>query len=183
LALMELQASRAPARVGPRGEAILLLEQNRGRWDQLLIRRGLASLTRARALGGADGLYALQATIAACHATARSADQTEWPRIAGLYAVLSELTQSPVVELNRAVAVSMAEGPAAGLRIVDELASEAMLANYHLLPSVRGDLLEKLGRSAEAASEFERAAGLTKNAREREVLLGRATACRRGLED
>jgi RNA polymerase sigma factor (sigma-70 family) len=179
LALMELQASRTQARIGPEGEAILLLAQNRGRWDQLLIRRGLAALARAQALGGEHGFYALQAAIAACHAMARTAEQTDWSRIAALYGQLSERTQSPIVELNRAVAVSMAEGPAAGLLIVDELASEALLANYHLLPSVRGDLLEKLGRPAEAAGEFERAAGLTKNAREREVLLGRAGACRR----
>lgn len=178
VALMELQASRAQARVGPGGEAILLLEQNRGRWDQLLIRRGLASLERARALGGADGFYTLQAAIAACHATARTAEQTDWPRIAALYGVLSERTQSPVVELNRAVAISMAEGPAAGLALVDALASEKLLASYHLLPSVRGDLLEKLGRSSEAAAEFERAAGLTRNARERAMLVGRAAACR-----
>jgi RNA polymerase sigma factor (sigma-70 family) len=178
LALMELQASRAQARVGPGGEAILLLSQNRGRWDQLLIGRGLTALARAQALGGGDGFYALQAAIAACHATARTAEQTDWARIAALYGLLSERTQSPIVELNRAVAVSMADGPAAGLRIVDDLASEALLANYHLLPSVRGDLLEKLGRRAEAARQFERAAGLTKNAREREVLLGRADACR-----
>ena len=178
LALMELQASRAQARVGPGGEAILLLSQNRGRWDQLLIGRGLTALARAQALAGGDGFYALQAAIAACHATARTAEQTDWARIVALYGLLSDRTQSPIVELNRAVAVSMADGPAAGLRIVDELASEALLANYHLLPSVRGDLLEKLGRRAEAAHEFERAAGLTKNAREREVLLGRADACR-----
>ncbi len=178
LALMELQASREKARVGPNGEAILLLAQNRGRWDQLLIRRGLAALARAQALGGFDGFYALQAAIAACHATARTADETDWPRIAALYGVLSERTQSPIVELNRAVAVSMAEGAAAGLEIVDALQAEPVLASYHLLPSVRGDLLEKLGRVAEAAAEFERAASLTKNEREREVLLGRAARCR-----
>ena len=178
LALMELQASREKARVGPSGEAILLLAQNRGRWDQLLIRRGLAALERAQALGGFGGFYALQAAIAACHATARTAEQTDWQRIAALYAVLSDLTQSPIVELNRAVAVSMAHGAAAGLEIIDELQAEPVLASYHLLPSVRGDLLEKLGRVGEAAVEFERAASLTKNEREREVLLGRAATCR-----
>jgi RNA polymerase sigma factor (sigma-70 family) len=178
LALMELQASRAAARVGPSGEAVLLLEQNRGRWDQLLIRRGLAALDRAQALEGGQGSYTLQAAIAACHARAPAPELTDWPRIALLYGWLAQLTQSPIVELNRAVAVSMAEGPASGLRILDELASEPLLANYHLLPSVRGDLLEKLGRKAEAAAEFDRAASLTKNARERSVLLGRAAACR-----
>ena len=180
VALMELQASRAKARVGPTGEAILLLEQNRARWDQLLIRRGLAALERAQRLGGAEGPYTLQAAIAACHARARTAQQTDWQLIAALYAVLTVQTQSPIVELNRAVAVSMADGPAQVLRIVDELRSEPALASYHLLPSVRGDLLEKLDRRAEAAQEFDRAASLTKNAREREVLLGRAAACRRG---
>jgi RNA polymerase sigma-70 factor (ECF subfamily) len=178
VALMELQASRAPARVGASGEAILLLEQNRGRWDQLLIRRGLAALARAEALGGHEGPYALQAAIAACHARARTAEATDWPRIAALYARLVEATQSPIVELNRAVAVAMAQGAEAGLAIVDAIASEPLLAGYHLLPSVRGDLLERLGRRAEAAQEFERAAGLTKNVRERTVLLGRAAACR-----
>jgi predicted RNA polymerase sigma factor len=178
LALMELQASRSAARVGPSGQAILLLDQNRGRWDQLLIRRGLAALERAQALGGAEGPYALQAAIAACHARAGTAALTDWPRIAALYAILAERTQSPIVELNRAVAVGMAAGPAAGLRIIDELTGEPVLASYHLLSSVRGDLLEKLGRKAEAAAEFDRAASLTKNAREREVLLGRAAACR-----
>lgn len=179
VALMELQASRAQARVGPGGEAILLLEQNRARWDQLLIRRGLAALTRAQSLGGGAGFYALQAAIAACHATARTAEETDWPRIAALYGLLSARTQSPIVELNRAVAVAMAEGPAVGLAIVDALASESVLASYHLLPSVRGDLLEKLGRAPEAAEEFERAAALTKNERERQVLLGRAATCRK----
>jgi RNA polymerase sigma-70 factor (ECF subfamily) len=178
LALMELQASRSAARVGPTGEAVLLLEQNRGRWDQLLIRRGLAALDRAQALEGGQGSYTLQAAIAACHARAPTPEQTDWPRIALLYGWLAELTQSPIVELNRAVAVAMAEGPASGLRILDEIASEPLLANYHLLPSVRGDLLEKLGRKAEAAAEFDRAASMTKNARERSVLLGRAAACR-----
>jgi RNA polymerase sigma factor (sigma-70 family) len=178
VALMELQASRAAARVGPKGEAILLLDQNRGRWDQLLIRRGLAALERAEKLDGADGPYALQAAIAACHVRAKAADLTDWARIAALYGVLHELTDSPIVELNRAVAVSMAEGATAGLRIVDSLSSEPALANYHLLPSVRGDLLEKVARLEEAALEFDRAASLTRNAREREVLLGRAAACR-----
>ncbi|MES1187320.1 MAG: RNA polymerase sigma factor [Myxococcales bacterium] len=178
LALMELQASRSAARVGPTGEAVLLLEQNRGRWDQLLIRRGLAALDRAQALPGGQGSYTLQAAIAACHARAPAAELTDWGRIALLYGLLSQLTQSPIVELNRAVAVAMAEGPAAGLRIVDQLAAEPLLESYHLLPSVRGDLLEKLGRKAEAASEFDRAATLTKNVRERAVLLGRAAACR-----
>ena len=178
IALMELQASRSAARVGPTGEAVLLLDQNRARWDQLLIGRGLAALDRAQALGGGTGVYALQAAIAACHARALTPKETNWPRIAALYALLAQLTQSPIVELNRAVAISMAEGPAAGLAIVDELASEPLLQSYHLLPSVRGDLLEKLGRGAEAAAEFDRAASLTRNEREREVLLGRAAACR-----
>lgn len=178
LALMELQASRAPARIGPAGEAILLLEQNRGRWDQLLIRRGLAALERAQSLPGGQGSYTLQAAIAACHARAHTAEATDWARIAHLYRLLVELTQSPIVELNRAVAVSMAEGPAAGLSIADALVREPVLASYHLLPSVRGDLLEKLGRNREAAAEFDRAASLTRNARERDVLLGRAAACR-----
>jgi RNA polymerase sigma factor (sigma-70 family) len=177
VALMEIQASRSAARTGPSGEPILLLEQNRARWDQLLIRRGLAALERARALGGAGGMYALQAAIAACHASARSADRTDWPRIAALYEALAQRMPSPVVELNRAVAVSMAFGPAAGLAIVDELAAEPQLARYHLLPSVRGDLLVKLGRSPEARVEFERAAQLTKNERERALLEARAAAC------
>jgi RNA polymerase sigma-70 factor, ECF subfamily len=178
IALMELQASRSAARVGPGGEAVLLLAQNRTRWDQLLIGRGLAALAKAQALGGGTGPYALQAAIAACHARALAPEETNWPRIAALYALLAQRTQSPIVELNRAVAVAMAEGPAAGLSIVDELTSEPMLENYHLLPSVRGDLLEKLGRRAEAAAEFDRAAALTRNERERAVLLGRAAACR-----
>jgi RNA polymerase sigma-70 factor (ECF subfamily) len=182
LALMELQASRAAARTGPSGEPILLLEQNRARWDQLLIRRGLAALERARALGGAGGTYALQAAIAACHARARSADQTDWPRIAALYEALVQRVPSPVVELNRAVAVSMAYGPAAGLAIVDELVAEPQLARYHLLPSVRGDLLVKLDRLAEARAEFERAAQLTRNERERALLEARAAACGRSSD-
>ncbi len=178
VALMELQASRSVARVGPTGEAILLLEQNRSRWDQLLIQRGLAALERARALGGAAGPYALQAAIAACHARASAPELTDWPQIAALYALLAEQTQSPIVELNRGMAVAMAEGAAAGLGVVDALVSEPLLASYYLLPGVRGDLLAKLGRNAEAAAEFDRAASLTRNVREREVLLGRAAACR-----
>jgi RNA polymerase sigma factor (sigma-70 family) len=177
VALMEIQASRAAARVGPSGQPILLLEQNRSRWDQLLIHRGLAALERAEKLGGASGPYALQAAIAACHARARAAEETDWERIAALYGALVELTPSPVVELNRAVAVSMAFGPAAGLELVDALTSERSLQSYHLLPSVRGDFLAKLGRADEARMEFERAASLTRNARERELLLERARAC------
>ncbi|CAN5708678.1 hypothetical protein BH24GEM1_BH24GEM1_15340 [soil metagenome] len=181
VALMEIQASRSKARIGPEGEPILLLEQNRGRWDQLLIRRGLAELRRAGELGGASGSYALQAAIAACHARARTPDDTDWERIAALYEQLARIAPSPVVELNRAVAVSMAFGPAAGLERVDALTAEPMLKSYHLLPAVRGDLLDKLGRFDEARAEFERAASLTRNAREREVLLGRADACARAL--
>ncbi|MGK3986272.1 RNA polymerase sigma factor [Sorangium sp. So ce136] len=181
VALMEIQASRSRARVGPSGEPILLLDQNRARWDHLLIRRGLAALERAEALGGALGPYALQAAIAACHARARAAEETDWARIAALYAALARIAPSPVVELNRAVALSMAFGPAAGLAVVDALSAERSLENYHLLPSVRGDLLAKLGRLGEARAEFERAASLTRNARERELLLGRAAECARGL--
>jgi len=177
IALMEIQASRAGARTGPSGQPILLLDQNRGLWDQLLIRRGLAALERAEKLGGARGPYALQAAIAACHARARTPEETNWPRIVALYEALGQLTPSPVVELNRAVAVAMAFGPAAGLEIVDALVSEPSLKAYHLLPSVRGDFLFKLGRFAEAQAEFERAASLTRNARERELLLDRARAC------
>jgi len=177
LALMEIQASRAAARTGASGEPVLLLDQDRSRWDPLLIRRGLAALARAEALGGARGAYALQAAIAACHARARAADETDWPRIAALYAELARVTPSPVVELNRAVAVAMADGPEAGLRLVDALEGEAALAGYHLLPAVRGDLLEKLGRGRDARAEFERAAALTGNAREKTLLLGRAAAC------
>ena len=180
VALMEIQASRSGARVGPAGEPVLLLDQDRARWDQLLIRRGLAALHRAEELGGALGPYALQAAIAACHARARTPEETDWPRIAALYAALGQLLPSPVVELNRAVAVAMAFGPAAGLELVDALASEPSLKAYHLLPSVRGDLLAKLGRFDEARPEFERAASLTRNAREREVLLQRAAASARG---
>jgi RNA polymerase sigma-70 factor (ECF subfamily) len=177
VALMEIQASRTRARVGPSGEPILLLDQNRALWDQLLIRRGLAALDRVEKLGGARGPYFLQATIAACHAHARTAEETDWARIAALYAELAELVPSPIVELNRAVAVAMAFGPAAGLELVDALMAEPSLENYHLLPSVRGDLLRKLGRASEARTEFERAARLTRNARERDLLLERARAC------
>jgi RNA polymerase sigma factor (sigma-70 family) len=177
VALMEIQASRSAARTGPSGEPILLLDQNRGLWDQLLIRRGLAALERAEKLGGARGPYALQAAIAACHARARTPEETNWPRIVALYEALGQLTPSPIVELNRAVAVAMAFGPAAGLEIVDKLVSEPSLKAYHLLPSVRGDFLFKLGRFAEAQAEFERAVLLTRNARERELLLDRAQAC------
>jgi RNA polymerase sigma factor (sigma-70 family) len=179
VALMEIQASRSKARLGPSGEPILLLDQNRARWDQLLIRRGLAGLRRAEALGGAARPYALQAAIAACHARARTAEETDWGRIAALYDQLARIAPSPVVELNRAVAVSRADGPAAGLELVEALASERLLKAYHLLPAVRGDLLDQLGRFDEARAEFERAASLTRNARERDVLLGRASACAR----
>ena len=177
VALMEIQASRSAARTGPSGEPILLLDQNRGMWDQLLIRRGLAALERAEKLGGARGPYALQAAMAACHARARTPEETDWPRIVELYEELGRLMPSPVVELNRAVAVAMASGPAAGLEIVDALVSEPSLKAYHLLPSVRGDFLFKLGRFAEAQAEFERAASLTRNTRERDLLLDRAKAC------
>ncbi|MEP7226184.1 MAG: RNA polymerase sigma factor [Gemmatimonadales bacterium] len=180
VALMEIQASRSRARVGPSGEPILLLDQDRGRWDQLLIRRGLAALGRAEELGGEPGPYALQAAIAACHARAQSAGETDWAGIVALYDTLAELVPSPVVELNRAVAVAMASGPAAGLQLVDALASEPSLKAYHLLPSVRGDLLVKLGRVEEARAEFERAASLTRNTPERNLLLARAAACARG---
>jgi RNA polymerase sigma-70 factor (ECF subfamily) len=179
VALMEIQASRSRARVGPGGEPILLLEQNRARWDQLLIRRGLAALARAEQLGGAGGPYALQAAIAACHARARTADETDWARIASLYGELAQVMPSPVVELNRAVAMAMAFGPAAGLAIADELMAVPSMQKYHLLPSVRGDLLLKLERYDEARAEFERAASLTRNQRERELLLDRAENARR----
>jgi len=180
VALMEIQASRAAARVDAEGEPVLLLAQNRARWDQLLIRRGLAALERAEQLGGALGPYALQAAIAACHARAPEAQQTDWPRIAALYEALAQLSPSPIIELNRAVALSMAFGPALGLEHVDALRSEPQLQNYHLLPSVRGDLLARLGRHAEAGEEFKRAAELTRNARERKLLLMRAQACAAG---
>jgi len=177
VALMELQASRFRARVGPGGEPILLLDQDRSRWDQLLIRRGLAVLARAEALAHPLGPYTLQAAISACHARAWTGRETDWKRIVALYDALVELTHSPVVELNRAVAVSMAFGPAAGLELVDALVEEPALRAYHLLPSVRGDLLAKLGRTAEARTEFERAASLAQNGRERALLLARAEAC------
>ena len=179
VSLMEIQASRTRARVGPSGEPILLLDQDRGRWDQILIRRGLAALERAEALGGALGPYALQAAITACHARARTAAETDWVRIAALYDALAQLARSPVVELNRAVAIAMAFGPAAALELVDALTLDPALKSYHLLPSVRGDLLAKLGRAHEASAEFERAASLTRNARERALLLDRAAACAR----
>jgi RNA polymerase sigma factor (sigma-70 family) len=177
VALMEIQASRLRSRIGPGGEPVLLLDQDRSRWDQLLIRRGLAALSRAEELGGALGPYALQGAIAACHARARTASETDWERIAALYDALAEIAPSPVVELNRAVALAMAFGPEAGLELVDALTSEASLKGYHLLPSVRGDLLAKLGRYDEARVEFERAAFLTRNVRVRELLLERAAAC------
>ena len=177
VALMELQASRTGARTKPSGEPVLLLDQDRGRWDQLLIRRGLASLEQAGKLSGDIGPYALQAAIAACHARATVAEDTDWRRIALLYGLLGQVTPSPVVELNRAVAMSMAFGPAAGLALVEKLVDEPALRKYHLLPTVRGDLLEKLGRQAEAREEFVRAADMTANARERQLLLERAARC------
>jgi RNA polymerase sigma factor (sigma-70 family) len=177
VALMEIQASRIGARTGPSGEPVRLLDQHRGRWNQLLIRRGLAALERAERLGGRPGPYQLQAAIAACHARARTPEQTDWIRIAALYRVLAQLTPSPVVELNRAVAVAMAFGPQAGLELVERLPAEPAMQRYHLLPSVRGDLLARLRRFDEARGEFERAAALTRNARERELLLARARAC------
>lgn len=177
VALMEVQASRSRARVGASGEPVLLLDQDRGRWDQLLIRRGLAALARAEELSEARGPYTLQAAIAACHARARTGEETDWRRISTLYAELATIAPSPVVELNRAVAVAMAFGPGAGLALVDALTGEPSLKSYHLLPSVRGDLLFKLGRKGEAKAEFERGAALTRNTRERELLLGRAAAC------
>jgi RNA polymerase sigma factor (sigma-70 family) len=180
VALMEIQASRSRARVGPTGEPILLLDQDRGRWDQLLIRRGLAALQRAEELRGVLGPYALQAAIAACHARAHTAAETNWEQIAALYDALAQLTPSPIVELNRAVAVAMAFGPAVGLELIDKLMSEPSLKAYHLLPSVRGDFLFKLRRFPEAQEEFRRAASLTRNSRERELLLDRARACAEG---
>lgn len=177
VALMEIQASRAKARAGPAGEVVRLLDQNRALWDQLLIRRGLAALERATKLGGAPGPYVLQAAIAACHARARKAAETDWERIAGLYEALAQAMPSPVVELNRAVAVAMAYGPAEGLRLADQLDAEPSLRNYHLLPSVRGDLLSRLRRFEEARAEFERAASLTRNEQERKLLLDRAAEC------
>jgi predicted RNA polymerase sigma factor len=180
LSLMEIQASRARARLGPSGEAVLLLDQDRARWDQLLIRRGLAELERAEELSRALGPYTLQAAIAACHARARTNEDTDWDRIVALYDALAELTRSPVVELNRAVAIAMASSPEAGLELVDELVASGALDGYHLLPAVRGELLEKLGRFAEARTEFELAASLTRNTRERDVLLSRAGALASG---
>jgi predicted RNA polymerase sigma factor len=177
VALMEIQASRLRARIGPSGEPVLLMEQNRALWDQLLIRRGLAALGRAEALGDALGPYALQGAIAACHARARTPEETDWTRIAALYDALAELEPSPVIELNRAVAVAMAFGPAAGLEIVEQLVDEPSLKAYHLLPTVRGDLLVRLSRFNEARLEFERAAALTRNARQRRLLLARAAEC------
>ena len=183
VALLEIQASRTRARVGASGEPILLLDQNRALWDQLLVRRGLAALERAQKLEQSRGTYVLQAEIAACHARARSPEETDWKRIVALYAELAQVSPSPIVELNRAVAVAMAFGPAAGLGIVDTLTSERLLQGYHLLPSVRGDLLRKLGRLDEARVEFERAASLTRNLREHELLLERARACSDGSPD
>ena len=183
VALMELHASRARARISPTGEPILLLEQDRGRWDRLLIERGLTALARAESLAQPLGLYTLQAAIAACHARARTADDTDWKRIVALYDALVEITRSPVVELNRAVAVSMAFGPAAALELVDALMDEPQLRSYHLLPSVRGDLLMKLGRTKDARGEFERAASLAQNTRERDLLLARAEVCEPRADD
>jgi predicted RNA polymerase sigma factor len=175
LALMELNGSRTAARTDKAGDPILLMDQNRGLWDQLQIRRGMLALARARELGGAGGFYALQAAIIACHAQASTPDETPWPRIAELYSELAALVRSPIIELNRAVAVGMAEGPAAALAIVDSLAHEPVLKTYHLLPSVRGDLLHKLGRFEEARAAFETAANLAGNTREQEFLKRRAT--------
>ena len=180
-ALMEIQASRLKARIGPDGEPVLLLDQDRSRWDQLLIRRGLAALEKAESLvhtaGNSPGPYVLQAALAACHARARTANETDWARIVGLYGALAKIAPSPVIELNRAVALGMLMGPASGLEIVDALADEPTLRNYHLLPSVRADFLKKLGRLEEARAEFERAAAMTENERERKLLLDRAAAC------
>ena len=181
VALMEIQSSRSRARIGPNGEPVLLMDQDRARWDQLLIRRGFAALARAAKPGEGLGLYGLQAAIAACHARALKPDDTDWTRIAALYDALAQLMPSPVVELNRAVVLSMAYGPAAGLELADKLTGEPQLRNYHLLPSVRGDLLARLGRDDEARTEFERAASLTNNLRERDLLLARARDCARKL--
>jgi predicted RNA polymerase sigma factor len=183
VSLMEIQASRLRARTGPSGEPVLLLDQDRARWDHMLVRRGLAALERAQELGGALGPYALQAAIAACHARALDPADTDWERIAALYDALAQLAPSPVVQLNRAVALAMAFGPAAGLELVDSLTSEPLLQGYHLLPAVRGDLLAKLGRYDEASEEFGRAASLTRNARERQLLLERAAECGRRLPE
>ncbi|HTC19714.1 MAG TPA: DUF6596 domain-containing protein, partial [bacterium] len=176
VSLMEIQASRLGARIGPLGEPILLLEQARSRWDHVLIRRGLAALEKAESLGPVRGPYTLQAAIAACHARARTPEKTDWARIAALYDELAKLAPSPIVELNRAVALSMAFGPAVGLELIDRLAAEPALKNYHLLPSVRGDFLAKLGRFDEARAEMERAASLTRNESERKMLLKRASS-------
>jgi len=181
VALMEIQASRSRARVGPAGEPILLFDQNRAHWDHLLIGRGLTALDRAKKLGGASGPYVLQAEIAACHARARTPEETDWARIVEFYDALARLVPSPIIELNRAVAVGMAFGPAAGLELVDALTDERSLENYHLLPGVRGDLLKKLDRLEEARAEFERAASLTRNVRERDLLLDRARECTAAL--
>ena len=181
VALMEIQASRTRARITPTGEPVVLFDQNRTQWDQLLIHRGLTAIERAHKLNAARGPYLLQAEIAACHARARTPPETDWPRIVILYTELAQLTPSPVIELNRAIAVSMADGPQAGLTLVDALASEPSLARYHLLPGVRADLLYKLGRHREARTEFERAAALTRNTRERALLLTRAAACQTHL--
>jgi predicted RNA polymerase sigma factor len=183
VALMEIQASRMKARIDANGQPILLLQQNRGRWDRLLIGRGLAALARAQSIAGAAGPYQLQAAIAACHARARNPAETDWTLIAKLYAQLAEVMPSPVVELNRAVAVGMAQGAQAGLDIVERLIQEGKLEGYHLLPSVRGDLLEKLHRHAEAAAEFEKAARSTRNAREQKLLLERARVCKESLKN
>jgi predicted RNA polymerase sigma factor len=180
---MEIQASRMRARTDAQGRPVLLLDQDRSRWDPLLIRRGLAALERAEALGGASGPYALQGALAACHARARTAAETDWPQIVALYDALAQVAPSPVVELNRAVAVGMAFGPSAGLEIVDALAADRTLENYHWLPSVRGDLLAKLGRRDEARVEFERAAAMTRNARERDMLLARAGEMQNHMRD
>ena len=177
VSLMEIHSSRRAARVNEAGEPILLLEQDRTKWDDLLIQRGFAALKRAKELGGTAGFYQLQAEIASCHARARTGTETDWARIADFYATLAAVMPSPVVQLNRAVAISMASGPGAGLKLIDQLALRTALQNYHLLPSVRGDLLEKLGRHAEAADEFERAATLTSNIRESQFLLNRAAIC------
>jgi predicted RNA polymerase sigma factor len=179
IALMELQASRLKARIGPDGEPVLLLDQDRGHWDRILIRRGLDALSRAESLSAEAGPYTLQARLAACHARARTAEETDWRQIAELYGALGRLEPSPVVELNRAVAVGMAEGPEAGLALANMLTEDPVLRRYHLLPSVRGDFLFKLGRLSEAGAEFERAASLTRNERERALLLARAARCQK----
>ena len=183
VALMEIQASRTKARVGPSGEPILLLEQDRAKWDWLLIQRGLSALARAEQVAARRGPYVIQAQIAACHARARTNEETDWASIASLYGELARIAPSPVIELNRAVAVSMASGPAAGLELVDGLQGDPALRSYHLLPSVRGDLLKKLGRLQEARAEFERAASITRNVREKDLLLERARECASGQQN